>query len=170
MTHERVAQLETLGFAWRDPNQLPWDQIFEELKSYKEENGDCFVPHKYPPNPQLGTWVTKQRTHYHIFMESKKQAAGSNSVPCGSHMTEERIARLEALGFAWSGNSNPRYISWDTRYGELVAYKEEHGDCLVPNQYPSYPKLGHWVTTQRTHYRLKWNPEEPGSPFEVARA
>ncbi|KAL7460012.1 hypothetical protein ACHAXS_000481, partial [Conticribra weissflogii] len=43
---------------------------------------------------------------------------------------------------------------WRIRYDELVQYKEEFGDCLVPQRYERNPELGTWVRTQRRHYKL----------------
>ena len=36
-------------------------------------------------------------------------------------------------------------------------YKETHGNCLVPYNYETNPKLATWVSTQRTQYRLLKN-------------
>ena len=36
----------------------------------------------------------------------------------------------------------------------LLRYKQEHGNCQVPNRYEKDPKLGAWVSTQRRHYRI----------------
>ena len=38
---------------------------------------------------------------------------------------------------------------WDEIFGRLLRYKEDHGDCLVPNRYEPDPSLGAWVSTQR---------------------
>ena len=38
--------------------------------------------------------------------------------------------------------------SWDEMFGRLVAYKHQHGDCLVPQKYID-KQLGSWVSTQR---------------------
>jgi hypothetical protein len=36
----------------------------------------------------------------------------------------------------------------------LEAYKEEHGDCLVPaKSYEQDTELGHWVRNQRMKYK-----------------
>ena len=43
--------------------------------------------------------------------------------------------------------------SWDVRYGELVAYRAQHGDCDVPVEYPKHPPLGIWCDTQRQRRR-----------------
>lgn len=50
-----------------------------------------------------------------------------------------------------SGTGNRK---WDTMYNHLLEYKNNHGDCLVPNRYTDMPQLGSWVSTQRRHYKL----------------
>jgi Helicase associated domain len=40
---------------------LTWDQSFENLKVYKENNGHCDVPSKYKQYPKLGYWVVRIR-------------------------------------------------------------------------------------------------------------
>ena len=44
---------------------------------------------------------------------------------------------------------------WKQRLKELKAYKQKHGDCLVPQHYEHNRKLGTWVHTQRKEYK-KW--------------
>ena len=44
-------------------------------------------------------------------------------------------------------------VSWTRRYEQLVAYKEEHGDCLVPQKWAGNPALGKWVDSQRQAYK-----------------
>ena len=39
-------------------------------------------------------------------------------------------------------------------YCALSAYKATHGNCLVPQRYPTLPQLGTWVHTQRRQYKL----------------
>ena len=39
--------------------------------------------------------------------------------------------------------------TWNARLDELKAYKEQHGDCLVPKKSRSNPQLGIWVMNQR---------------------
>lgn len=36
---------------------------------------------------------------------------------------------------------------WEEMFARLVAYKEKHGDCLVPNRYADDPQLGSWGTS-----------------------
>jgi hypothetical protein len=59
-----------------------------------------------------------------------------------SHMTQERIEKLESIG-GWVWVARDR-VDWDVRLSELQQYKKEHGDCLVPYRYPDNPQLGGW--------------------------
>jgi len=40
-------------------------------------------------------------------------------------------------------------VTWDERYGELKRYKEQFGDCNVPQDWEENPLLGNWVDAQR---------------------
>ncbi len=44
-------------------------------------------------------------------------------------------------------------ISWDERYGQLIAYKQAHGDCNVPEGWKVNPKLAIWCQTQRRIFK-----------------
>ena len=46
---------------------------------------------------------------------------------------------------------------WKQRLKELKAYKQKHGDCLVPQNYKHNRKLGNWVDTQRVQYKKRLN-------------
>lgn len=114
--NEHCVRLDSIGFRWRKNGNtaatapsssssarktVRWEQRYEELKAYKEENGDCLVPSKYSAKPQLANWVTTQRTGYRLFMEAKE--AGEPTSSCYG-MTEERISLLNEVGFAWTAN------------------------------------------------------------------
>jgi len=45
---------------------------FKELIQFNEEHGHCNVPQKYKANPELGVWVTTQRT--------AKKGKGTNKI------------------------------------------------------------------------------------------
>jgi len=49
---------------------------------------------------------------------------------------------------------------WMEMYQRLVAYKKEHKDTRVHKGYNKDPKLGSWVSSQRTLYRDKKITEE----------
>lgn len=129
---------------------LSWEQRYEELKAYKQVNGDCLVPQKYATNQKLANWVANQRKGYRLYMKARE--AGESNTPTSSlGITEERILLLNGLSFAWSVQDSQAI--WSQRYEELKAYKAENGDCLVPRAYAPNPRLAGWVGTQRARYR-----------------
>ena len=119
-------------------NIARWNDRYFELIEYKGEHSDCNVPKKYEENKQLGTWVNHQRAHYRRLNKGKT-----------AKITTERIAKLNEIGFVWSAQE----AAWAARFAELVAYKEEHGDCNVPCDFKGNKQLGTWVDTQRAHYQ-----------------
>mmetsp|Transcript_30108 Transcript_30108/g.46157 ORF Transcript_30108/g.46157 Transcript_30108/m.46157 type:complete len:310 (-) Transcript_30108:137-1066(-) len=44
---------------------------------------------------------------------------------------------------------NKHDMIWNQMFQRLLLYKQQHGDCLVPQTYPQDLKLGRWVLTQR---------------------
>ena len=38
-----------------------WDHRLNQLREFKAATGHTSVPNKYPPNPQLATWVAERR-------------------------------------------------------------------------------------------------------------
>ena len=61
-------------------------------------------------------------------------------------MAAERQAALEKIGFKW-GVLNHRL--WQTRFDELIAFKQQHDHCNVPRKYAQNKRLGVLVSTQR---------------------
>ena len=103
-----------------------WGTKFHELVAYKDTHGgSCNVPTKgYAENPQLATWVNTQRTHYKKFQQD----------PSTSRMTQERIERLEKIGFEWNGRSlklnacsSEEDDSYDEEEEDEVEEEEEEG-------------------------------------------
>jgi hypothetical protein len=66
-------------------------------------------------------------------------------------MTAARVARLDALGFAWA-RSRPRKLgreaAWEAQLAKLVVYKAAHGDCSVPQGWGEDPRLSLQVGRQ----------------------
>ena len=65
-----------------------------------EDHGHCNVPSTYPKNQPLAYWVFKQRGQFRLYMDRGNVMSNENTQIC--HMTPERIARLDALGFEWN--------------------------------------------------------------------
>jgi hypothetical protein len=84
LTSTRKARLDVLGFIWEVRREAVWESRFAELTHYKQRFGDCNIPIRWKENPQLATWVHKQR---------ERQRKGK--------LSAERKARLDSLGFEW---------------------------------------------------------------------
>jgi len=92
MTDGRLKALDDLEFVWSI--DVPWEERFEELVSFKNKYGHCKVPRNYGVNPELGRWVHAQRTAYKKFRDNKR-----------CKITQERIDKLDALGFIWDAHA-----------------------------------------------------------------
>jgi len=138
MTEDRINKLQALDFIW-NLNGTYWNSNYELLRQYKKDKGDCLVPQKYTVNGvALGVWVGTQRTEYWLFQKGKH-----------SHMTEERINKLDAIDFDWS----PGESKWNLRYELLQKYKKDKGNCRVPKTYAvDGVALGNWISSQRHEY------------------
>jgi hypothetical protein len=110
-----------------------WYKRYEELKDYVAEHGHSLVPRRYEKNKSLGCWVCHQRQNFHLKV---------------SILSRERIRKLDEIGFIW----DVLEAQWFQRLQELKAYKQIHGDALVPSDYLENPSLGDWVSSQRRDY------------------
>jgi len=95
---------------------------FQELVLYRESHGNCLVPpYGYRG---LGAWVTNLRAR-----RRKRE------------LTKDQIRRLDEIEFDW----DPVNTKFDRRFQELVAYKKEHGDCVIPKEWPDNQELARWA-------------------------
>lgn len=132
LTKERIRKLEELGIDWNDTSvrNARWMGMFGKLKEFKQQNGHCKVPQKYPVDPKLSNWVSVQR---------RMEAAGK--------LSAERKSKLRSIGFVWSFQEI--YANqWEHYFQLLVAFKSKHGHCIVPGK---IDKLAGWVDRQRTN-------------------
>jgi hypothetical protein len=138
ISKEYIERLNKLGFVW-ELLDTSWEEMFIALIKYKDENGHCNVPQRDLNNKQLGRWVRTQR---------KAKQDGK--------LSQERIQRLETLGFIW----DTLETSWEQMFKTLVQYKNKHGHCNVPSPNSENSQLGVWVNTQRlTKRKGKLNEE-----------
>ncbi len=132
---DRIKRLEDIGFEWtfslEEKWEKGWEEMFDVLREYKEEHGDCNVPLRWEVNKGLGHWVIGQRMRY------KK-----------GNLSDDRIKRLEDLGFVW----DPSESQWEEIFKVLVEYKKEHGNCNVSSEWEKNKQLARWVKSQRILY------------------
>ncbi|HZL77450.1 MAG TPA: Helicase associated domain protein [Candidatus Limnocylindrales bacterium] len=125
---ERKAKLDSIGFKWEAEGQdLKWQEMYEQLKTYHAGRGDADVPSKWKENPKLANWVFAQR-------ESCKDGL----------MPPNRRNLLDKLGFSWKQFERG---SWEDRLQEVAAFKAKHGHCEIPID---KTKLGRFVNNMRT--------------------
>ena len=115
---------------------------------YHRTHGNLDVPAAYvdPDGVKLGAWLRRL-----CRIRAGKTQRG--------RLTEEQIARLDALGMIW-GNRND--LQWEKGYAHAAEYVRQNR--RLPGS-PSYVcadgyKLGGWVADQREKYRAgKMKPE-----------
>jgi hypothetical protein len=132
----QVELLNAIDFTW--DRQKSWQERFAELVEYKRTHGTCIIHSNDGENRELYVWCCNQRQQHRQLMEHGSSA-----------LTPERVELLESIGFL--DESSVQQSSWNERMEELRDYKKQHGHTNVPR---SHTKLGRWVDTQRTSYRL----------------
>ncbi|MDC0566548.1 Helicase associated domain protein [Akkermansiaceae bacterium] len=123
---KKIKRLDDLGFVW-NPLDKAWEENLQKLIAYEKEHGNCLVPSKGKYR-HLANWVGHQR-------KAKKNG----------NLDSTKIKRLKDLGFVWNALNDV----WVENLQKLIAYKKEHGNCLVPNIWQPDPELGKWVRNQR---------------------
>ena len=115
-----VEILECLG--------ISWDRWFGLLNKFHSLNGHCRVVESFRlDGEKLGVWVSIQRLRK-------------------SKLTQERITRLESLGFSW----DPHSEQWENGFSALLAFHKSKGHCRVPIRFLlNNFNLGSWVFNQR---------------------
>ena len=143
LSQDRIERLEEIGFQWQG---VDYDEAFEkrcrELIAFKEEFGHCYVSRRCASNPSLGRWCNDARGAYKKIQKGMKTKI---------NLSQERIERLEEIGFPWQSVYYDE--AFEKRCRELVAFKEEFGQCNVPYKYAGNPGLGTWCSHMRTAYK-----------------
>ena len=62
MTDERKEKLDAIGFLWKVRERADWNDRYQELVEYKNENGHCVVPQVSFRG--LKTYIPKHITYY----------------------------------------------------------------------------------------------------------
>jgi superfamily II DNA or RNA helicase len=127
ITHKFESALKTKVI---ESTTASWEFWFGLLEKYNSNFKDCSPKVNYSTSLgyRLGAWVDKQRTRK-------------------SKLDDERIARLDALGFIWDWQGH----HWEEGFKQLVEYNKQFGDCLVERPKGQGTFLGSWVSTQRVN-------------------
>jgi len=141
LTARRMQRLAAIGLDL-SPNgpMKSWEQRMQSVREFAAEHGHC----KIPKDHELGGFVSYIRNCYRLRDEGKKNG-----------LTDERVNDLMEVGFVFNVNKRPVGCttvrkSWEGRFQDLLAFKEEYGHTLV---HDSYGPLAGWVRNQRDGYR-----------------
>jgi hypothetical protein len=142
LAEDRIKRLEEIGFVWSQYDEA-WEQGFQATFKYKEQTGNpnAHRRHKTPEGFQLGDWQNRQKSFY---MRGK--------------LTEDRIKRLEDIGFVWSLYDK----AWEEGFQATLIFREQTGDANSPKQYttPEGFPLGRWQKHQKNYYIKGKLPED----------
>ncbi|GKY95090.1 hypothetical protein MPSEU_000473000 [Mayamaea pseudoterrestris] len=164
LSSEKKAKLDALGFVWSLRSKRVddhWETMFQQLLDYRQMYGDCLVPSRWEKNPKLGKWIETQRYEHTKLQRSSAEITegtdgGVTFKASTPRLTEERIRRLESVGFEWRVKQKmKRYYQrqWDVMFDRLLLFKKQTGHTCVPKRYPPDTKLGTWMHTQRIQWK-----------------
>jgi len=167
LTVQRMQKLASIGFIFRGKiKQLPWQEYFDKLKTYKEEHGELPAT----SHPELGGWMRRQRLNFNNKMDGKEH----------HRMSDEREEQLRSVGFVFRVGPRPDaqarataraglQRTWDDNLREFVRWKETHGHPYVPTVTDGPERhLGRWVAGQRMAYKAYLARQQAGGGRDAA--
>lgn len=134
LNEAQIKLLDDIGFVV-DKDDAVWEEMYLQAKRYYEEHGNLMVP----SGNSLFAWLIRQRS-----LRNGKIAGV---------ITEERIAKLDAIGFEWATKKELFDAEWARCYTLAKAYYDAHG--VFPSSIPEdadYEKL--YKNTRIHNYRL----------------
>jgi len=120
-----------------------WKMSFRLLRDYRITNGHCKVAKN--ENTKLFHWIKHQKSNY-------KNAKTAKSGFQSTKLSNDKIAKLESIGFSW-GRNYPLPISWDEMFEKLQNYQQRMGNCNVPYNANTPTPLAAWVACQRKEFK-----------------
>jgi hypothetical protein len=79
---------------------------------------------------------------------------------------EPKVAKKKKKEEKNAGGTVKKDTKWLISLAQLVEYKKEFGDCIVPRGYAPNPRLASWVAEQRKQYKL----HKDGKPSSITPA
>ena len=99
LSDEEVARLEAVGVVW-DVAAAQWEKNYALLQAFVEREGHANVPATHVEDgEQLGVWLSNQRQRWQARGRSEEERKAKSASP----LSDEEVARLEALGVRWRG-------------------------------------------------------------------
>jgi len=129
LTEEQIRRLDEIGMVWDTSYDSKWEKSYQAARKYAAAHGNLLVPARYVTEDgfRLGNWISSQRQQ---FLKNK--------------LSEQRIAKLDALGMAWQAPA------WENRYQLAKTWYEEHGSLSIPqNTVINGVWIGKWLVMQK---------------------
>ncbi len=133
LTDERISMLNKLGMIW-DKIDFQWEKNYQACVEYYEKHSNLDIPANYATTDGLrvGAWIRRIRK------------ARDGRLKGAAKLTNEQIARLDAIGMNWQDAFTKR---WEYGYGKAKEYYAKNGNLDVPTKYVTedgFP-LGKWL-------------------------
>jgi len=152
VSSEQFEQLTNMGFDWNIDKaagirRTAWEERYNQLLAFKAIKGHTRVPQLWRDNPQLANWVNDQRRQYMYRNRGIKKHA----------LTDDRIEKLESVGFEWKVLNSGRRKDRDADAGGREVPMAEAVTTAVPmsvegmqGEYQPYPE--EYAPNDQVHY------------------
>ena len=109
--------------------------------------------------------MEEKRKRLDEFFKASKKGKDTTKAPVkASKNARKSPVKSARMTSTTSSKKSPK--DWLSKYYELLRYKNEHGDCIIPRT----TDLGKWVTLQRHRYEgIKGQKSNPLSPNEIKK-
>ena len=115
-----------------------WFDMYEQLKRYKKDHGDCLVPHNYH-DAKFVSWVNVHRSYYSKILKKGDPTA----------MSQEPFNLLKNIGFFGCFKDK----QWMETFDKLKRYIQAHGPVVGVVDAETL-KLQSWSSLQRNKKKL----------------
>ncbi|KAL7536840.1 LOW QUALITY PROTEIN: hypothetical protein ACHAXR_007432 [Thalassiosira sp. AJA248-18] len=150
MKSEKYERLKTLGFDFGGPKQekKPWETHYQALVEFRKENGHNDVPVVYEPNPQLYYWIGTQKQSFKKGKLSDGRVALLQEIDFDFTVKAPRMKKRKGTRGGNKPFLDPE--EFEKLVGQLIEYKEKHGDVDVPQR---SGRLGSFVHYMRFYIK-----------------
>ncbi len=115
-------------------SEQAWNNKFEELYTFYQENGHADVPQTYKKNKSLGKWVGKQREHYKTYVELHKQQTWNDDNNTFCHDDSINDTDHNNVGDDGGDDGGDNYGNGDYQYTDYINHYQ-YNNNLDGNKY-----------------------------------
>ena len=153
LSKKHLEELKKIGMLFENSHDIKWDKMYALAKAYYEHHGNLLIASNFitvngysydSKGERLGAWISQQRANYR-----------------SGTLYLERQEKLSAIGIIFENMHN---IEWERMYNFATIYYDHNHNLKVPDNFKTKDgytydangvKLGMWVSSQRTKYKLQ---------------